>query len=258
MFLFTLYSIIAVDYEARKYGVSRLIKGDEAKRICPELRLARIPEKRGKADLTNYRKASVDVMAVLSRFSKTIEKASIDEAFLDITAVVEKRISNMEFARVEADNLPSTHLAGYKWEGTGGDRNNEQSTPTCKEELEVQSKSSDASTEPVNKTRQDTTDMPCHDDEKERYRLSTLSDWLDNEGNSNELVLTVGAMVTSEIRRTVLNETGFTCSAGIGHNKVHYYHPQSMIILCCRFSSLEWVGNLFIYIIMCTLLLCPL
>ncbi len=245
MFLLTLYSIIAVDYEARKYGVSRLIKGDEAKRICPELQLARIPEKRGKADLTNYRRACVDVMAVLSRFSKTIEKASVDEAFLDITAVVEKRIGNMEFAKVEADNLPSTHLAGYKWERAGGDKYNEQSTLTRKEELEVQTKSSDMSTEPANKKRQD---MPCHDAEKERYRLSMLSDWLDNEGNSNELVLTVGAMVTSEIRQAVLSETGFTCSAGISHNKVRaysiYYYYQ---LLYSRFCLLKSILHNYVY-----------
>lgn len=44
--------IIAVSYEARAFGVSRGMWATEARALCPELLLARVPEARGKADLT--------------------------------------------------------------------------------------------------------------------------------------------------------------------------------------------------------------
>lgn len=47
-------SIIAVNYEARARGVSRHMRGDEAKEICPEIILVPVPTIRGKADLTKY------------------------------------------------------------------------------------------------------------------------------------------------------------------------------------------------------------
>lgn len=47
-----------MNYEARAKGVSRNIRGDEAKALCPELTLVRVPETRGKADLQKYEKTS--------------------------------------------------------------------------------------------------------------------------------------------------------------------------------------------------------
>ena len=44
-------SIVAVSYEAREFGVKRGLFGDDAKKLCPDCHLFRIPEKRGKADL---------------------------------------------------------------------------------------------------------------------------------------------------------------------------------------------------------------
>lgn len=46
------FSIIAVNYPAREKGVTRHMRGDDAKQKCPEITLARVPEVRGKADLT--------------------------------------------------------------------------------------------------------------------------------------------------------------------------------------------------------------
>jgi len=45
-----------VSYEARAQGVKRdrNIMGDDAKAICPSIELVRVPELRGKADLTKY------------------------------------------------------------------------------------------------------------------------------------------------------------------------------------------------------------
>ena len=45
-------SIIAVSYEARACGVTRNMRGDEARKLCPTIKLASVPEAHGKADLT--------------------------------------------------------------------------------------------------------------------------------------------------------------------------------------------------------------
>ena len=46
--------IISVNYEARAQGVTRQMRGDEAREKCPDCILYRVPEQRGKADLTKY------------------------------------------------------------------------------------------------------------------------------------------------------------------------------------------------------------
>lgn len=47
-----LSSLIAVNYLARDKGVTRHMRGDEAKEKCPDIVLVRVPTVRGKADLT--------------------------------------------------------------------------------------------------------------------------------------------------------------------------------------------------------------
>ena len=51
-------------------------------------------------------------------------------------------------------------------------------------------------------------------------REQLLTHWLGSEGSNREQLLAVAAMLTNEIRQAVQTETGFTCSAGISHNKV--------------------------------------
>ena len=50
------FRIIAVSYEARAAGVTRQMRGDDARKVCPSIRLVQVPEVRGKADLTKYKK----------------------------------------------------------------------------------------------------------------------------------------------------------------------------------------------------------
>lgn len=49
-FLISLTRIIAVNYEARKFGITRHMRGKEAKEICPNIILVTVPCLRGKAD----------------------------------------------------------------------------------------------------------------------------------------------------------------------------------------------------------------
>ena len=52
MFLIIVYSIIAVNYEARDKGVTRGMRGDQAKQMCPDIVLVSVASVRGKADLS--------------------------------------------------------------------------------------------------------------------------------------------------------------------------------------------------------------
>ena len=89
--------MIAVNYEARQFGVKRNMRGEQAKTVCPEIHIFSVTESRGKADLNKYRDASAEVFDVISEFAKEytfkLEKASIDEAYLDLTDELDKQQS---------------------------------------------------------------------------------------------------------------------------------------------------------------------
>lgn len=76
-----------MDYTAREYGVTRGMTGEEATAKCPQLHLFKVPEKRGKADLTRYRQMGAKVIRVLSQHCDHIERASVDEAFLELSSL---------------------------------------------------------------------------------------------------------------------------------------------------------------------------
>lgn len=100
-FEFTISSrIIAVNYPARAQGVTRHMRGDEAKAQCPDIELVKVPNVREKADLSKYRDAGKEVAAVLQTFTPLLQRASIDEAYLDITERVQSRLLEMNEVRL--------------------------------------------------------------------------------------------------------------------------------------------------------------
>uniref|UniRef100_A0A3P8SS27 DNA polymerase eta n=1 Tax=Amphiprion percula TaxID=161767 RepID=A0A3P8SS27_AMPPE len=184
-------SIIAVSYEARAHGVTRNMWVDDAKTQCKDLQVARVRESHGKADLTIYREASVEVIEVMSRFA-VIERASIDEAYMDLTAAVQQRLKNMSDEQIDPHLLKTTYIQGY---------------PQSSAELESSAED------------------PVLDKEEQRSRgllqwLASLRGPLSGGQSSADLQLTVGALIVEEMRTAVEKHTGFRCSAGISHNKV--------------------------------------
>ncbi|CAH2074664.1 unnamed protein product, partial [Iphiclides podalirius] len=164
--------IIAVNYVARAMGVTRHMRGDEAKEKCPEIQLPSVPCVRGKADITKYRDAGKDVAKVLQRFTPLLERASIDEAYLDITIPVQQKLNNLNVNTVTKDTLPNTFALGYN---------------SIEEFLQdIQNGGSDSIEFDLEHAKQ----------------------------------LLVGAVIVSEIRAAVFNETGYQCSAGVAHNKI--------------------------------------
>ncbi|GJQ77783.1 DNApol-eta [Trypoxylus dichotomus] len=103
--------IIAVNYPARDKGVTRHMRGDEAKAKCPDIKLVRVPTLREKADLTKYRDAGKEVAAVLQTYTDLLERASVDEAYMDITSAVNERIACKH--PITLDQLKNSHVVGY-------------------------------------------------------------------------------------------------------------------------------------------------
>ncbi|CAG2063441.1 unnamed protein product, partial [Timema podura] len=58
-----------------------------------------------------YRDAGREVIDVLCQFSDCVERASVDEAYLDITRAVEKRLK--EITEVQPSQLANTFVVGY-------------------------------------------------------------------------------------------------------------------------------------------------
>uniref|UniRef100_A0A7N8XPE8 DNA polymerase eta n=1 Tax=Mastacembelus armatus TaxID=205130 RepID=A0A7N8XPE8_9TELE len=178
--------IIAVSYEARAHGVTRNMMVDDAKKLCPDLQVARVRESHGKADLTHYRDASVEVIEVMSRFA-VIERASIDEAYMDLTATVQQRLKNMTDQQISPQLLSTTYIQGY---------------PQISPDQEVSAEND------VQRSR------------GLQQWLASLPGPLSGGESSAEVQLTVGALIVEEMRAAVEKVTGFRCSAGISHNKV--------------------------------------
>ena len=113
--------LIAVSYEARDLGVKRGMKADEALKVCPSLKLASAPvNKHGKSDLSHYRAATEEIFAVLNSFHPSIivEKASMDEGFLDLTQFVDEKMSQRELEGErgvgKAEDYPTTFVLSGK------------------------------------------------------------------------------------------------------------------------------------------------
>jgi len=104
--------IIAVNYEARAFGVTRQMRGDAAKEKCPDIVLVQVPEVRGKADLMKYRDAGKEVIQVFLQFGAKVERASIDEAYIDLTDLVNAKMTEAKI--IEDKDIPNTFVVGHE------------------------------------------------------------------------------------------------------------------------------------------------
>lgn len=80
--------VVTCNYVARTYGVQKLMLLTDALRLCPDLVLVK------GEDLTPYRQMSNKIHAVLLTYTSLVEKLGMDENFLDVTSIVNERISN--------------------------------------------------------------------------------------------------------------------------------------------------------------------
>ncbi|KAK9866888.1 hypothetical protein WJX84_001766 [Apatococcus fuscideae] len=158
-------SLIAVGYEARAAGVKRNMRGDEARKHCPEMQLVQVPTSHGKADLTIYRNSGLKVVNILSRTS-ICERASIDECYIDITAEAQRRLAACAGQALLPVSPHQVHVCGQE-------------------------------------------------DGAEGWWNRPAEDW-----GSGERLLACGAAAVADLRAAVFAELGYTCSAGVAHNKI--------------------------------------
>ncbi|KAK0173566.1 hypothetical protein PV328_006742 [Microctonus aethiopoides] len=106
--------ILAVNYEARALGVSRFGRGTDAKEKYPELNVISVPVQRGKGDVSKYRAAGQEIIEILKNHCSIIERASVDEAYLDITDLVDERMDQMNCSSKNIiPLLNNTYVVGY-------------------------------------------------------------------------------------------------------------------------------------------------
>ena len=77
--------VTTCNYEARKYGVRSGMSAKEAIELCPEI----ICIPRGNYSL--YRQVSDNIMDILNSYTEQFRRASIDEAYLNLTEAVVKK-----------------------------------------------------------------------------------------------------------------------------------------------------------------------
>ena len=70
--------VLSASYEARAYGVEGGMSSTRARRLCPDAVAIR-------PDYDAYEAVSEGVFAIFSSITPTVEKVSLDEAFLDLT-----------------------------------------------------------------------------------------------------------------------------------------------------------------------------
>lgn len=87
--------IVTCSYEARKYGVKTTMPLWEAKKLCPSLIIKR-------PDFPKYRTMSQKIFQLLREYTDLVEPVSIDEGYLDITAI---NLSPLEAAKEIQERL---------------------------------------------------------------------------------------------------------------------------------------------------------
>ncbi|WVR07577.1 hypothetical protein IAU60_004619 [Kwoniella sp. DSM 27419] len=231
-------SIIAVNYPARKYGIKRFTTLDEARKMCPHLIVQHVATYRNgeaeagywgevdptthKVSLDPYRRESLKILAIFKEMVPRgeIEKASIDEAFLDLSPMVIERLLQLHpyLSEVPDDapeglDSPLPPAPPIQWtkagnvfpvNGISDDKDGEGEEDRDQLEAEDEARSEDGN------------------DERDvmRGRGDTWEDW----------ALCVGAEIMRDVRDEVFRRLHYTCSAGIAHNK-------SMAKLCSAWKK---------------------
>lgn len=76
--------ITTASYEARKYGIHSAMPLFQAKQLCKDLII--LP-----ADFELYHRLSNEFFTIIASYSEILEVASIDECYLDVTAIIQRK-----------------------------------------------------------------------------------------------------------------------------------------------------------------------
>jgi DNA polymerase IV (DinB-like DNA polymerase) len=101
-------AVASCSYEARRYGVKSAMSLIKAKKLCPDLILKPV-------DKQYYGQISNKVMALLEEYADILEKASIDEAYLDCSNKIKlQQLPKMRFT----SNIQQSYNIDRKRENT--------------------------------------------------------------------------------------------------------------------------------------------
>ncbi|CUM45401.1 uncharacterized protein AC631_02600 [Debaryomyces fabryi] len=201
-------SLIAVSYAARKFGIGRMDTIQSAREKCPNIIIAHaavfrkgdsywsyvrgLPDQSiHKVLLDPYRRESRKIMKIFREYCDVVEKASVDECFLDFGRMVYYTLIQLfpELGR-EVDNInnilpsiPSSLPDSLYWVGE-----------IIKSENEISSLNNDNYQQ-----------SPVHYPE--------IKDW-------DDVCILIGSQLLYEVRLQIYKELGYTTSGGLGRNKI--------------------------------------
>ena len=158
-----------------------------------------------------YRQAGAEVIETLMGMGLKccVERASIDEAYIDLTEEVEERLRNG--FKSDPSFMKNTIVAEY----TG------QSDEVVDDECEKQDEMT-MNNLPPSSTNLESTEKSSNS--------QLLNSWIQNHCDLYNTRLTIGACVVEEMRAAVFRNTSFRCSAGVSHNKVGFHTLCDIII----------------------------
>ncbi|KJA26357.1 hypothetical protein HYPSUDRAFT_133157 [Hypholoma sublateritium FD-334 SS-4] len=214
-------SLIAVNYPARTYGISRMDKKKDALKRCPHLKVVHVATyKEGekepgywddvdtnthKVSLDYYRRESMKIAALIKENLPgcEVEKASIDEAFIDFTKPVREMLLQRHpyLAQVppEGVDTPLPPAPSINWDGLG---NLIPVNPVPLPEDKVQTRE-DGGTRAINREK----------------TLVYEEEIGDSHTTWHDVALSIAAELMSAAKEQVRAKLGYTTSAGISRNK---------------------------------------
>ncbi|KAG8890757.1 DNA-directed DNA polymerase eta rad30 [Tulasnella sp. 332] len=226
-------ALIAVNYPARTYGITRMETAAQAKKKCPNLVLVHTATyKEGEAEAAYHSDPNPDThkvrMAIResSKILKTyqacmeagveVEKASIDEAFFDFTAPVKaaiiSRYSHLAEVPAGAPNGLDTPLPDPPpiiWNSLGN-LVPVNPLPTRPKTLEGKPKEDgNEQDEPLPSTSQ----VDADEDENDTAVPEPKCTW-------HDVALSIAAEFMKKMKQAVKDRLGYTTTAGIARNKM--------------------------------------
>ncbi|KAH9902592.1 DNA/RNA polymerase [Cubamyces lactineus] len=243
-------SLIAVNYPARKYGISRMDKIRDAKKRCPDLVVVHVATfKEGEAEpgywenpdtlthkvsLDHYRRESMKIIQMFKDGlpSGEIEKASIDEAFIDFTRPVReellKRYPYLAMVPPDAPNgidSPLPPPPPISWDGLGTvvPVHPPKDPPTKSSPVAVDANGS-------NTAEEENADPAQHEVDEGVAESDDSTTW-------HDVALSIAAELMLRIREEIRDKLGYTTSAGLARNKflakltASYKKPMNQTIL---------------------------
>lgn len=203
-------SLIAVSYAARKFGISRMDTIASAKTKCPNLKIGHAAVfKQGeshwayveglpnqsihKVSLDPYRRESRKIFKILLENCDLVEKASVDECYLDLGRAVHQKLvetfPNLIHEKNQLPPIPSQLPSSLQWHGEIYKSETEESLALDQKLLPQPQKDQSDSSSPV------------------------IRDW-------DDICMLIGSKILLHYRQVLYEELGYTTSGGLARNKL--------------------------------------